>query len=200
MRCASSLFDIDQEPLLEPVLLEAAADDGLVWDAGLDEFPTTPEPSGDLEADEPGRRSLVPGRRSCLLVAMATVGAVGLLGSRLTQDAEPPSTLPSTAPPISLPRTALGPPAVVATAHPSRAGRQSQRARPLRAKMYRATRRERTRRAQRVPRAPRAEYRRRAVASPARSAVPVPAPTPVTPTPPAPAPAPEPQGFTGEFF
>lgn len=184
MRRAVSLFDIDQEPLFEPLAVETEGDGEPDWDDEFEGFPTTPGRSADLEADEPEERSPVLGRRSRLLLALAVVGAVGVIGSRLTPGGGQPS---------SDRRTAPGPPAVVAAAHPSRAVRQRQRARPRRAKDYRATRRQRT---HRVRRAPRAEPRPRGMTSPS-STEPVPATLPATPS--AQAPALEP-GFQGEFF
>lgn len=194
MRRARSLFDIDQEPLFEPFALRADADGHPNWADSCDEPLPALQSSRDLEVDVPEQRSPVAGRRSRVLVAVAAVGAVGFLGTRLTQDAAPPSALP---------RTASQPQAVVAagrTAQPSPPARQGQNARRRRESAHRATRRERTRRAQRAPRSPRTEPRRRAVASPSRSSVPASPPVPVTPPPAAQAPAPEPLGFTGEFF
>lgn len=189
MRRASSLFEIDQEPLFEPLAAERQADGEPGWDDEFDESPTTHGTADDLEADEPELRSPVPGRRSRLLVAVAAVGAVGFLGSRLTQSPAPP-----TASLLATPDR----PAVVAAAQPSSPTRRHQKARPRRDSAHRASRSERTRRAQHAPRAPRTKPQSPAMTSPARSAVKVPTPAAVTPS--ARGAAPEPPGFTGEFF
>lgn len=189
MRRASSLFDIDQEPLFEPLAVEREADGEPGWDDEFDESPTTPGTAGVLERHGLEQRFPVPGLRSRLLVAVAAVSAVGFLGSRLTQSAAPlKASLPST-PDRS---------AVVAAAQPSPPVRQGQKARRRGESARRASRRERTRRAHRAPRALQTEPQHAAMTSTARSAVTVPTPAAVKPS--AQGAAPEHQGFTGEFF
>lgn len=191
MRRASSLFEIDQEPLFEPLALETEADGERDWDDALDELPAALELSDARVADELHRLQPSARRRSLLLVAVAAVGAVGFLGSRLTQVAETPSGPPLSAPDLS---------AVVEVGQPSPPVRRGETTRLRGAHAHRESQRGRAPRERHGSRATGRPSRRRQTTSPSRSLVPVPAPVPIRPARPAQAPAPEPQGFTGEFF
>lgn len=193
MRRASSFFDIDQEPLFEPLAHEAEAGGKARWDGAFDELPEDLARWGDHEADELQRRPAVPGRRSRLLVAVAAIGALGFVGSRLTSDTEPPAH-PRTGPDRSAVRAAAP------AAQPSPQASRDERRPPGRSNARQAARRRRTHRERRASHTPRREPGRQRTATPARSAAPVPAPLPATAVPRTDSPAPERQGFTGEFF
>lgn len=191
MRRASSLFEIDQEPLFETAVLEPEASGEPDWGLALDEFPEALAPSRDHEAEEPERQPPMTGRRSRLLAVAVAIGAVGFLGSRLAQDAGTLNAPPSAAP---------GPPAVATAAPVSAPAPRAHTTRPRDGHTSPASRRDRTRRAQRAARTAPNVGRRRPAPSAPRPAAPSPTPVPTSPPRPAQEPAPEPQGFTGEFF
>lgn len=191
MRRASSLFEIDQEPLFETAVLVPEASGAPDWDLALDEFPEALAPSRDHEAEEPERQPPMTGRRSRLLAVAVAIGAVGFLGSRLTQNAGTPNVPPS---------AASEPPAAVAATRESAPAPRAQTTHPPGAHASPAPRRDRGRGAQRAARTAPKVGRRQPAPSAPRPVAPVPTPAPTSPPRPAQEPAPEPQGFTGEFF
>lgn len=188
MRRARSLFEIDQEPLFEPVSLEADDDAGAQgWDDSYDRYDDLPPGAATAtrHAAEENSARLGGSWRSRVLVVVAAIGVLGFVGSRLTQVASAPSAAPRTA--------ALSPLPVVAAP----VGVTAQRRHAVR------TRRAPSRAASRHAGAssPRAAVRSAAGARRASPPVTAPRPAVSAPAPPyAPPAPPEPQGFIGEFF